>query len=115
MPNRQLSARRDFSGQVPFRLSVRVKYFLPPVRLAVLTCHLGVGDTTDCKVPAEVPLPVEAGLSKFVQVAVTGNKAACALSDNLKAYCWGYNLFGKLGNNTANDSSDPTAVSMPTP
>lgn len=79
------------------------------------TGQLGVGDTTDRKVPVEVPLPVEVGLSKFVQVSVTGNKATCALGDNLKAYCWGYNLFGKLGNSTSNDSSDPTAVIMPTP
>ena len=35
----------------------------------------------------------------------------CAITTNNQAYCWGYNGYGQLGDNTQDDSSKPVAVS----
>ena len=40
----------------------------------------------------------------------TGNRYTCAISLNNKAYCWGYNNYGQLGNNTKTISQSPVAV-----
>lgn len=36
----------------------------------------------------------------------------CALASNGLVYCWGYNYYGQLGNNSVNASETPVAVSM---
>ena len=38
-----------------------------------------------------------------------GGNHTCAIADG-KAYCWGWNDYGQLGNNTTNDSTAPVAV-----
>ena len=40
----------------------------------------------------------------------TALKHVCAVSNDGKAYCWGDNTYGQLGNNTSTDQSSPTAV-----
>src|SRR5664280_501068 len=44
-----------------------------------------------------------------VQV-VTGLAHTCALAPSGQAYCWGYNAYGQLGDNSTTDRSTPVAV-----
>ena len=67
---------------------------------------LGNGTTTDSAVPVAVA-GVLAG--KTVTAVSAGDSHACAVADG-KAFCWGYNSSGQLGNNTTTDSSLPVAV-----
>ena len=48
----------------------------------------------------------------FTQVAL-GNWHSCGLTSSGKAYCWGANNVGQLGNNTITATSQATAVTMP--
>lgn len=40
----------------------------------------------------------------------TGSGHSCGISNEDKAYCWGTNTYGELGNNSTTDSSSPVAV-----
>jgi len=42
-----------------------------------------------------------------------GNSTSCGLGTDGKAYCWGENTEGQLGNGTSADVYVPTAVTMP--
>jgi alpha-tubulin suppressor-like RCC1 family protein len=68
--------------------------------------QLGDNTTTTSKVPVAVN-GVLAG--KTVTAITAGTRHSCAVADG-KAYCWGYNSNGQLGNNTTADSSAPIAV-----
>jgi Regulator of chromosome condensation (RCC1) repeat len=59
-----------------------------------------------------VTLTVTATATIFHAASVTlGAVSACALTDNGRAYCWGKNYQGQLGNGTVGDSTDvPTPV-----
>src|ERR1044071_645670 len=61
-----------------------------------------------------VPVPVYTGGAlagvTLIQISA-GNSATCALSSTGAAYCWGYNGYGELGNNSNTDSRVPVAVS----
>jgi len=46
---------------------------------------------------------------KTITSITAGNSYTCAIADS-QAYCWGYNRYGKLGNNSLIDSSVPIAV-----
>ena len=48
----------------------------------------------------------------FSQITSNGNHT-CALTTEGKAYCWGVNGQGRLGNNSTADSRIPVAVQMP--
>jgi prepilin-type N-terminal cleavage/methylation domain-containing protein len=54
---------------------------------------------------------VEAGNCPKVwkQISSTGNHSCGIASDN-KAYCWGYNAYGQIGDNSTTDALVPTAV-----
>ena len=71
--------------------------------------RLGNNSTTDSRIPVAVQMP--AGVS-FQSIAA-GNIHACALTTEGKAYCWGWNQYGQLGNNSTANSSTPVAVQMP--
>ena len=70
--------------------------------------QLGNNSTIDSKVPVAVntdgPLA-----GKTVTAVSAGDRYTCAVADG-KAYCWGYNYYGQLGNNSTIDSSVPVAV-----
>jgi alpha-tubulin suppressor-like RCC1 family protein len=55
-----------------------------------------------------VPTPVAGGLS-FVALTA-GGSGTCGLTSGGVAYCWGYNVFGQLGDATTQDRSVPTPV-----
>jgi alpha-tubulin suppressor-like RCC1 family protein len=67
----------------------------------------GYRGTTNQPVPAQVP-PAVAGLTwKSVSV---GFEHTCAIASNDRAYCWGRNDQGQLGDGTTTDRSTPTSV-----
>ena len=67
----------------------------------------------------------EVGSSFRIRVGLTaaGNKTlqsitadyfhTCALTTTGQAYCWGWNQYGQLGNNSTTDSRIPVAIQMP--
>ena len=72
--------------------------------------QLGNGTTTQSNTPVAVILPV--GVSNFTQVVANGFHS-CGIGNNGKAYCWGRNDSGQLGDGTTTQSSVPVAVSVP--
>jgi prepilin-type N-terminal cleavage/methylation domain-containing protein len=72
--------------------------------------RLGNNSTANSSVPVAVST---AGVlsGKTLKQIVGGSGLACAIASDNKAYCWGYNANGQLGNNSTTDSSVPVAVS----
>jgi alpha-tubulin suppressor-like RCC1 family protein len=70
--------------------------------------QLGNGTTTNSAVPVAVSTT---GVlkDKTVTALSSGFFQSCAIADE-KAYCWGYNGYGALGNNSTSNSSIPVAV-----
>ena len=69
--------------------------------------QLGNGTNTPSSVPVEV-----SNLSGITSIAVHGGQGhAMALRNDGTVWCWGYNLFGQLGNGTNADSNVPVQVS----
>lgn len=70
---------------------------------------LGNGTTTTSTVPVAVTMSGALAGKEVIDITV-GNNGGCAIADDNRAYCWGENSTGKLGNNTTTDSSVPVAV-----
>ncbi len=61
---------------------------------------------------SSVPVAVDTSgvlVGRTVTAIAAGFFHSCAVADG-RAYCWGYNRYGQLGNNSATDSSVPVAV-----
>lgn len=72
---------------------------------------LGNNSYDDSYVPVSVDSSgVLAG--KTASAVVAGTYHACALTTEGRAYCWGDNSYGQLGDNSTNGSSVPVAVDM---
>lgn len=74
----------------------------------------GLGDGTT--VHARVPTPVNTGgvlSGKTVKSISVGRSHACAIASDNQAYCWGYNLYGGLGDGSTTHRSLPIAVPSP--
>ena len=74
---------------------------------------LGINSTTD----SSVPVPVDtAGVlaGKTVTAISAGSFYSCAVAEG-RAYCWGYNGDGELGNNSTTSTSVPVAVNTSGP
>ena len=70
--------------------------------------QLGNNSTTDSRVPVAVDTSgVLAG--RTVTAISAGDSHTCAVADG-RAYCWGYNDYGQLGNNSTTNSLVPVAV-----
>lgn len=73
------------------------------------TGQLGNGNTTASKVP--IPVDMTGVLSgKTIKFIAVGDSHVCSIASDDKAYCWGYNYAGKLGNNSQVASYSPVAV-----
>lgn len=71
--------------------------------------QLGNGSTTDSSVPVAVNM---SGLlaGKTILSVSLGLSSTCVVASDNKAYCWGGNSNGELGNNSSSDSLIPVAV-----
>ncbi|MCX7562120.1 cadherin-like beta sandwich domain-containing protein [Xanthomonadaceae bacterium XH05] len=67
--------------------------------------QIGDGSTTQRLVPVDVM-----GLSSNVQAISAGESHTCALTAGGGVKCWGYNIFGQLGDGTATQRLTPVDV-----
>jgi alpha-tubulin suppressor-like RCC1 family protein len=74
--------------------------------------QLGNNSTTNSLVPVEVQGVGGSGfLSGLSSTIAVGAYSACAATSSAgNVYCWGYNYYGALGNNTTTNSSVPVEV-----
>ncbi len=71
--------------------------------------QLGNNSTTSSSV--SVAVNTSGVLSGKTLTGISAGAAhGCALADNGKVYCWGYNNYGQLGNGTTTQSTVPVAV-----
>jgi len=71
--------------------------------------QLGIGSTTRSLVPVEVTM-TGALLGKTIASVAANNDTTCVISTEGKAYCWGINANGQIGNGTTTTSTVPVAV-----
>ena len=71
--------------------------------------QLGDDSTTNRNRP--VPIDDTQGL-EFTDLAL-GYKYSCGITNNGSVYCWGYNNYGQLGDNSTTSSSTPVSVDFP--
>jgi hypothetical protein len=67
-----------------------------------------LGDGTKSPTPSKVPVVV--GSLAGATAIAAGIDHTCALLTSHAIKCWGYNLYGQLGDNTRNQSSTPVNV-----
>ncbi len=70
--------------------------------------QLGTGSTTQSNVPGAV-----SGLSSGVASVAGGQYHTCALTSAGAVQCWGWNMYGQLGNNSTSQSDVPVGVTEP--
>jgi alpha-tubulin suppressor-like RCC1 family protein len=58
---------------------------------------------------SSIPIPVTGGLT-FAAVSA-GSSYTCGVTTDGRAFCWGYNTYGQLGNGATTNSATPVAVS----
>merc|ERR1719469_1362884 len=76
--------------------------------------QLGIGDFKTMQLPAKVPLGE--GESKLdVLLLRLGGFHTCAVMSDAILYCWGYNKYGQLGDDSTRDKNWPTEVKLPKP
>ena len=68
--------------------------------------QLGNNTTTDSWIPVSVDL----GVGAVATAISAGDEFTCALLSDHTVKCWGYNVYGQLGNNSTADSHIPVAV-----
>lgn len=71
-----------------------------------------VGDGTPAgsiNIVRSSPVPVAGGL-RFRELGGGGEYHACAITQSWRAYCWGLNSYGQLGDGTTTNRSTPVAV-----
>ncbi|HEX8393689.1 MAG TPA: hypothetical protein VF665_15220 [Longimicrobium sp.] len=75
--------------------------------------RLGNGDALTAEQHSPSPVEMPAGVS-FTSISA-GTVHTCALGSNSRAYCWGTDTNGRLGNGSTltADQSSPSAVQMP--
>jgi len=71
---------------------------------------LGNGATTDSTIPVAVSAGTRSADDTFASLTV-GVTFACGLTGAGKAFCWGSNSYGQLGNGTQVSASTPVTVS----
>jgi alpha-tubulin suppressor-like RCC1 family protein len=71
--------------------------------------ELGNSSTKNSNIPIEVSVPKDESSIIFNSIS-TFEQHTCGLSTSGKAYCWGANEYGQLGNGSTTNSSVPIAV-----
>lgn len=71
--------------------------------------QLGINSLTQQTRPQVVSLPLE---QRATDVSL-GNGHTCAIVLNGSVYCWGYNAYGQLGDNTTTNSPIPILTHLP--
>ena len=73
---------------------------------------IGNGNTSSALVPSAVKISgaLVGKVIKQIEPSSAGNHS-CVIASDDKAYCWGSNNFGQLGNGNLKNSSTPTPVS----
>ena len=67
------------------------------------------GADTDIYAPSSTP--VDLGVGRTAVAVSAGAQHTCAILDNGDAKCWGYGVYGRLGNGGTTDQSSPVSVS----
>src|SRR5919202_30849 len=92
--------------RVPYRYSI-VRLISPLLLVAAAGCGEEASSPTAPERPAAA---VASATLTFIQVAA-GLSHSCGLTTDSLAYCWGWNIFGQLGDGTTGDGSiTPTLV-----
>ncbi|MGI6612082.1 MAG: IPT/TIG domain-containing protein [Candidatus Nanosyncoccaceae bacterium] len=73
--------------------------------------QLGNGTTTDSATPVAVSQGAVPAGTTLTSISV-GHYHTCAVGSNGKAYCWGYNGEGRLGDGSTTDRTTPVAVAQ---
>ena len=71
--------------------------------------QLGNGSTTSSNLPVAVDTGGALSRTRVTQIAARGDHT-CALTSEGRAYCWGWNGWGQLGNGSTTSSNVPVAV-----
>ena len=72
--------------------------------------ELGNNSTTESNVPVQVVGVGGSGLLSGIASIAAGGAHTCALSTTGAVYCWGYNFYGQLGNNSTTGSNVPVQL-----
>jgi len=70
--------------------------------------QLGDGTTTDSNTPTQT---ASLGTGRTAVAISSGFGSTCAILDDASVSCWGYNLYGQLGDGTTNNRSTPAQTS----
>ncbi|NCU42452.1 MAG: hypothetical protein EOM19_07100, partial [Candidatus Moranbacteria bacterium] len=72
--------------------------------------QLGDNTTTNRSTPVQVLGVGGSGVLEGISQVSAGNSHTCATKTDGTAYCWGYNQYGRLGDNTTTNRSTPVQV-----
>lgn len=72
--------------------------------------RLGLGDATQRLTPVQVVGIGGSGTLSNVSQIIAGYAHTCALKTDGSMYCWGYNVYGQLGDNTTSQRLTPVQV-----
>jgi len=72
--------------------------------------QLGNNSTTNSNVPVQVEGVGGSGLLSGIASIAAGPEHTCAVTTTGAVYCWGYNGYGQLGNNSTTNSNVPVQV-----
>lgn len=76
--------------------------------------QLGIGNTYDFSVPAQAGTASDWRLiSAGGQYSSNNYAHTCAINQSFNLYCWGYNIYGELGDGTTTSKSEPVLIKHP--
>jgi alpha-tubulin suppressor-like RCC1 family protein len=93
--------------------SPSLRRLAPLLAPALVVAALGCGEDAQSPTAPEVTAPLAtsatAAAPAFQQVS-SGGVQTCGVSTENRVYCWGYNVFGMVGDGTTTDRLTPTPV-----
>ena len=82
----------------------------PALMVAALGCREDTESPTGPESEPVLATGAAAAALAFRQVSVGGSNHSCGVTTDNRAYCWGYNGSGQLGDGTSTNRQLPTAV-----